>query len=185
MRIENEKIYPNCPIITRIVEVGGLTKSQLIMKFQEYSILLNEYGERLLADDKFKTSDTKYRLQTVELTVGDLGFFEGATTPQIFKRAIELGLELCPLELGPYLRLEYLDQPEVYSGNPKQRHQAPSGSITIASEVLTEDDDFPKGFYLRRMNGELWLRGYRADHLHVWNPGDHFIFCQTKTNSMK
>jgi hypothetical protein len=128
------------------------------------------------------TYDTKYRLQTVELTVGDLGFSDGATTTQIFKRASELGLELCPLELGPYLRLEYLDQAEGYSASALQQHQAPSGSITIASEILTKDDDFPKGFYLRRINGMLWLRGYRADHLHVWNPDDHFIFCQTKKN---
>jgi hypothetical protein len=185
MRIENEKIYPDCPIITRTVEVGGLTKAQLIQKLQQYSISMNEYGERLLADNKFTTSDSKYSLQTVELTVGNLGFPEGATTTQIFKRASELGLELCPHELGPYLRLVYLDQSEGYLGNPLQRHQAPSGSITIASEILTEDDDFPKGFYLRRINGVLWLRGYRADHLHVWNPYDHFIFCQTQMNLKK
>ncbi|GGI10828.1 helicase [Gottfriedia solisilvae] len=178
MSIENQKIYPKCQTITRSVEVGGLTKSQLIMKLQENSILLNEYGELLLANEKFTTSDTKYSLETVELTVSNLGFFFGATTAQIFKRASELGLGLCPPELGPYLRLEYLDQPEGNFGSSMQ-HQAPSGSITIASEVLTEDEDFPKGFYLRRINGELWLRGYRADHLHVWNPGDHFIFCQT------
>ncbi len=99
---------------------------------------------------------------------------------EIFERANELGLELCPLELGPHLRLAYLNQPEGALGNPVQQHQAPFGSITIASEVLTEDHDFPKGFYLRRINGVLWLRGYRADHLHVWNPDDHFIFCQSK-----
>lgn len=180
MRIEKEKIYPNCPAIIRIVEVGGLTKLQLIQKLQQFSILMNELGERLLLDNKFQTSDTKYSLQTVELTVGSLGFQVGATTAHIFKRASELGLELCPLELGPHLRLEYLEQPEGCSGNPLQRHQAPSGSITIASEILTGDDDFPKGFYLRRINDALWLRGYRADHLHVWNPDDHFIFCQTK-----
>ncbi|WP_409303925.1 helicase [Peribacillus sp. SCS-155] len=179
MRIEN--VYPNCQVITRTIEVGGLTKSQLIQKLQQYSILINEYGDRLLTDDKFTTSDTKYSLQTVELTVSDLGFTDGATTAQIFKRASELGLELCPLELGPHLRLEYLDQPEG-SANLIQRHQAPSGSITIASEILAEDDDFPKGFYLRRINGVLWLRGYHADHLHVWNPDDHFIFCQAKKN---
>lgn len=180
MSIEHENnIYPNCPIITRTVEIGGLTKSQLIMKLKENSILMNEYGKMLFANDQFTTSDTKYFLQTVELTVGDLGFFEGATTSQIYKRANELGLELCPLELGAYLRLKYLDQPEGYSGDPIKRHEAPSGSITIASEPLTENDDFPKGFYLRQINGELWLRGYRADQLHVWNPGDHFIFCQT------
>ncbi|CAM3881079.1 helicase [Mesobacillus thioparans] len=180
MRFENEKVYPDCPVINRKIEVGELTKSQLIQKLQQYSILINEYGERLLADDKFKTSDTKYNLQTVELTVGNLGFPDGATTDQIFKKASELGLELCPLELGPYLRLDYLDQPEGNSGNLLQRNQAPSGSVTIASEILSKDDDFPKGFYLRRINGVLWLRGYSADHLHVWNPDDHFIFCQTK-----
>ncbi|KOO51710.1 hypothetical protein [Viridibacillus arvi] len=178
MCIENKKLYPNCPIISRKVVVGGLTKLQLIQKLQQHSILMNEYGERLIADDKFTTSDTKYSLQTVELTVSDLGFPNGANTTQIFKRASDLGLELCPLELAAHLRLGYLDQPEGYSGNSLQ-HQAPSGSITIASEILTEDDDFPKGFYLRRINGALWLRGYRADHLHIWNHDDHFIFCQT------
>ncbi len=75
MSIENQKIYPKCQTITRSVEVGGLTKSQLIMKLQENSILLNEYGELLLANEKFTTSDTKYSLETVELTVSNLGFF--------------------------------------------------------------------------------------------------------------
>lgn len=178
MHIDNEGIYPECPVVTRTVEIGGLTKSQLIQKLQQCSILMNEYGERLLTDDRFITSDTKYSLHTVELTVSNLGFPDGATIIQIFKRANELGLELCPHELGPHLRLAYLDQPEDYGGSASQRHQAPSGSITIASEILTEDDDFPKGFYLRRINDVLWLRGYRADHLHVWNAWDRFVFCK-------
>lgn len=186
MRFENDdKIYPYCPFITRIVEVGGLTKSQLMQKLQQYSILMNEYGEKLFAADKFTTSNKKYSLQTVELTVGNLGFPDGANTDRIFKRADELGLKLCPLELGPHLRMEYLDQLEGYLGNPLKQQQAPSGSITIASEILTEDDEFPKGFYLRRINGVLWLRGYCADHLHVWNPNDHFIFCKKTYRTSK
>ncbi|MGI8384182.1 helicase [Robertmurraya sp. P23] len=185
MNNPNEKLFPECSFISRTVEAGGHTKWELIEKLQQSSILINEYGERLLIDDKFKASETKYILQTVELTVGNLGFPEGANTDEIFKKANELGLELCPIELGPYLRLQYLDQPEGSSGNSLQKHQAPSGSITIASEILTEDDDFPKGFYLRRINGELWLRGYRADHLHVWNPDDHFIFCQKKREILR
>ncbi|SFC93389.1 helicase [Bacillus sp. UNCCL81] len=178
MHVEKEKIYPNCPFITRIVEISGQTKSQLIQKLQQASISMNEYGEMLLKDEHFTISKSKYSLQTVELTVGDLGFLEGATTPQIYKKAKELNLQLCPLELGPYLRLSYLDQPEGFAGNSVKQHQAPSGSITIASEALSEDEDFPKGFYIRRINGVLWLRGYRADHLHVWNNDNHFIFCQ-------
>jgi len=174
-------IYPDCPIITRIVEVGGLTKSQLIQKLQQYSILINEYGEKMFTDKKFTTSDTKYSLKTVELSVMDLGFPDGATTAQLFKRARELGLGLGPLELGPHLRLEYLDQPEGYSENASQQNKAPSGSITIASEILTKEDDFPQGFYLRRINGVSWLRGYIADQLHVWKPEDNFIFVKEES----
>ena len=172
------EIYPNCPVIARTIEVGGLKKWQLIQKLQQHSISMNEYGERLLFDDKFTTSETKYSLKTVELTVRDLGFPDGATMPQIFKRASELGLELCPLELGPHLRLKYLNQPEGDTGNLPQQNQAPSDSITIASEIISEEDHFPKGFYLRKINDVLWLRGYIADNLHVWNAHDHFIFCE-------
>ncbi|MEW4286162.1 helicase [Priestia koreensis] len=173
-------IYPDCPIILRTLEVGGLTKSQLIQKMQQNAILMNEYGERLFADEKFTTSDAKYNLRIVEITVIDLGFPDGATTAQLFKKARDLGLELCPLELGPHLRLEYLDQPEGHLQNTLQ--QAPSGSITIASDILTEDHNFPKGFYLRRTNGILWLRGYIADDLHVWQPNNHFIFVKNNTS---
>jgi hypothetical protein len=170
-------IYPDCPVISRTVEVGGLTKSQLLQKLQQASIMLNVYGERLFAADQFTTSVAKYSLETVELTVMDLGFPDGADTARLFKRAGDLGLKLCPMELGPYLRLMYLDQPEVCEED-SQQHQAPSGSITIASKILSEDGELPKGLYLRRMDGVLWLRGYRADHLHVWNPDDRFIFVQ-------
>lgn len=180
MSIENGKIYPDCLTITRIIEVGGLTKSQLIQKMQQHSIFMNEFGEKLFADDNFTTSSKTYTLKTVELTVHDLGLPKGATTTQIFNKANFLGLELCPLELGPHLRLEYLDQPEGYSGEPSRRNQAPHGSITIASEILTEDENYPKGFYLRQIKGVLWLRGYVADDQHIWGPSDHFIFCQTK-----
>lgn len=173
------KMYPEFQAITRKIEIGGLTKLELIRKLRRQSISLNEYAEILLSNDKFTTSKTKYNLKTVELTIRNLGFPEGVTLPQINKRAEELGLDLCPLEVGPHIRLDYLDQPEGSTGN-LSRGQAPSGSITIATEKISEDDDFPRGFYLRKINGVLWLRGYIADDLHVWKTEDRFIFCQRK-----
>ena len=175
MDIKKREICPNCQTINRTVEVGGLTKSQLIHKIKQESILINELGKTLFNDDKFTTSDSKYKLEIVELTVQDLGLLEGGTINQVFGKANQLGLELCPLELGPYLRLAYLDQPEG-DLNRHQLHKAPDGSITVASQILAEDHDFPKGFYLRRIDGTLWLRGYVCDDTHIWEPGDHFIF---------
>lgn len=115
---------------------------------------------------------------TVELTVRDLGFPQGATTADLCAQAVLLGLQLCPLELGPHLRLHYLDQPKGYWGQPIRQHQAPSRSITILSASLLEDDDFPKGFYIRKIKGELWIRGYRARVDHLWEADDHLLFCR-------
>ena len=169
-------MYPECPTILRTVTVGGLTPSQLVHALRTNAIALNELAERLLASAQFTTSPTPYSVPTVELTVGDLGFPRGATSAEFYARAGELGLGLGPLELGPHLRLQYRDQPEGASGQPVRRHQAPSGSITIASATLADDDDFPNGFYVRRIEGVLWLRGYRSWPQHVWEADDRFIF---------
>jgi hypothetical protein len=182
MAINSPKIYPDRPVVKRTIEAGGVTKQELFQRLLQASILMNEYGERLFADDLFTVSAERYRVETVELTVADLGFQQGAPLDQIFQRAGELGLSLCPLELGPHMRLQYLDQPEGLSG---QRHQAPSGSITIASAVIRDDHDFPKGFYLRSMEAALWLRGYIADYLHIWNPNDYFIFAESFSGEKK
>lgn len=181
MSVEKDNIYPDCPNIVKTIQVGGLTKSELLRKLEQHSILLNKFAEKLFADDKFTVSDKIYSVKAVEIKVRDLGFSEGATIPQLFKKVNQVGLKLCPLELGPHLRLEYLDQPEGHSGKPSLKHTAPYRSITIASEILSKDVDFPKGFYLRRIGGVLWLRGYIADNLHVFEPDDHFVFCQNET----
>jgi len=179
MHVETASLYPNCPTIIRSVQVGGLTKSELLEQLQRNAIALNESAERLFASDLFTTAASRYSIMTVELTVRDLGLPQGATIADIYTRAAALDLGLCPLELGPHLRLQYLDQPEGYWGQPVRQHQAPSGSITVASEQISEDDDVPKGFYLRRIQGVLWLRGYRSGPEHIWEPDDHFIFRQT------
>ena len=166
-------MYPNCFTKTRIIEIGGLDKYQLIEKMRENGILINAFGEKILMDINFTTSDIKIALETVELTVGDLGFLKGDTLRNIFKRANQLGLKLCPLEIAPYLRLDHLDQ----IGNEDfQKNQAPKGSITIASKIIKDEQNFPKGFYIRRIKDELWLRGYIASDDYIWNLDDHFIF---------
>ncbi|MEZ7171041.1 helicase [Sporosarcina sp. OR05] len=171
-----DNVYPNCNAIVRVIQVGGLSKTQLLEKLQQHSIRINELGERLLADKSFTTSEHSYELRAVELTVSELGFANGATLQQIYAAAHKLGLQLCPLELGPHLRIMYVDQPEGFIGKPSHTMRAPYGSITIASESIYEDEDFPKGFYLRKIDGELWLRGYVADDEHVWEHDDRFVF---------
>ena len=170
--------YPACPVIVRTVQIGGQTKAQLLERLARGGVEMNESGRVLFASDKFITSDVGTQLTTAELSVRHLGFPQGATTSNLYASAIRLGLRLCPLELGPHLRLQFLDQPEGFLGQPVWQDRAPAGSITIASEMLCVDDEFPKGFYLRRIRGTPWLRGYRCGREHVWDPEDRFLFVE-------
>ena len=98
-------------------------------------------------------------IEIAALSVAGLGFGEGATYEQLTARALESGLVECPLELGPHLRMQFLNQPEGSAGFPATQHRAPPGSITVASSPLDDSDETPKGFYLRRIDGVLWLQG--------------------------
>ncbi len=171
-----EPLDPHCPILARTVQVGGLTRSELVEALRARAIAMNELAERLFASEWFTTSATRYSVLTLELTVRDLGFPRGATWAEIDAAARALGLALCPLELGPHLRLQYLDQPEGDHGSPVRRHRAPAGALTVASEPVPGGADFPTGFYLRRIRGTLWLRGYRSGPEHRWEPDDRFVF---------
>ena len=157
-------VFPDCPTTVRHITVGTLTKSELHAEFRRHSIQLNSQGETLFAElvDTVKVSVC---LETVELTVRQLGFLNGARSAELFARAIELGLSLCPLELAPYLRLHYLDQPEGHW-------------IIVASARPSGRNYLPTGFYLRRLGDGLWLRGYTAAPNHLWDAEDHFVFCR-------
>jgi hypothetical protein len=165
------------PAVRRTVTIGGASKAQLLGRLRSNGIELNASAEQLFADDRFMTASAATTVSAVELTVRDLGLPEGGAMEQIAGRAEGRGLGVCPLELGPHIRLQYVDQPEGSLGQPVRPHQAPIGSITIVSEPLSADDDIPKGFYIRRIEGVLWLRGYVSGGDHVWAPDDHLIFC--------
>lgn len=175
---DSAALYPGCPVIARTVQIGGATKAELLARLAHNGVELNEAAKVLFASDKFITFNVRTNLRTVELRVRNLGFPQGATLSDVFTSAMRLGLHLCPVELGPHLRLQFLDQPEGFLGQPVWQHRAPPGSIAIASGMLSEDDAFPKGFYLRRIQGTLWLRGYWSGCDHICDPEDHFVFSQ-------
>jgi hypothetical protein len=169
---------PQCfsALPTRLARIGGLPKEELLSRLQGAGILLNDAAQALLADARFTTSSVSSLVETVQVSVAALGFPDGATFAKVVERAAINGLLLCPLELGPHLRLQFTDQPEGSLGQPASKHCAPPGSLTLASAPLAEDDETPKGFYLRRIEGDLWLRGYQSWPGHNWSPQDVFVF---------
>jgi hypothetical protein len=157
----------------RPIEVGGVTGFQLLGDLENAGVHLNEHAKTLLLSDQFPQS-RRHTVSVVVLTVRELGLESGGTLPVIFQQARHHGLAAGPPDLAAHFRLQYLNQPDGEAGPPGK---APPGSITVASEPISPTA--PRGFYLRTIAGELWLRGYRAAANHLWDPEDCFAFITT------
>jgi hypothetical protein len=162
--------------LPRAVRVGGMDKGDLVRALREHNVQLNGAAEALFEDRRFIPRSQSEVVDIAAVSVADLGFLDGATCEQLTARAGESGLVECPLELGPHLRLQFLDQPEGPARVDAPRHRAPPGSITVASPALDDRDETPKGFYLRRSDGVMWLRGYWSWPGHIWSPDDAVVF---------
>lgn len=157
-----------------VVVVGGMSRSQLVSTLRETGVLLNAHAETLLESTVFETRAAQPTTVT-ERTVAELGLPDGGSLSQILAAAQQQNLVLCPADTGPYLRLALVEQ-ATSADSVMSSGRAPTGSLTVASAPLSEDDEYPKGFYLRVVDGQPWLRGYRCDDEHVWSAGDRFVF---------
>jgi len=75
-------------------------------------IAIGDQADEIIGRPAFPFSRTKVDIDLVVVSVADLGFGpDGASLRDIYARAGTFGLDLCPAEVGPILRLSYLDQP--------------------------------------------------------------------------
>lgn len=156
-------------LLYRDVYIGGLTKGELLKKLSENKIGLNELAVKFINHNEFKLSTSKEKLQTVEISVNDLGFSNGANTEEICKKSHELEFGICPHELGIHLRLQYTD-----FNQPIEPQKGNWQNIIIKGHF--DEPGFTVGFYLRHQEDGFWLRGYKASLDYVWEPVDRFIF---------
>jgi len=144
------------------ITTGGTPLKQLLQRLAEAGIQHNEYARVLFNDPHFTISEP-HQVDLFVVSVKELGLNDGGTSSEIFAAASRQGLALCPLELAAHFRLQYMDQPE-------------GPYLTVASAKTRDDEEYPNGFYLRRLNGTLWLRGYRATSDYIWEPASAFTF---------
>ena len=147
----------------KTIEIGGVSKAELIEDLKEVDVHFNEYAETLLSSEYFKVGKDTAQVDLVKVSYDDLKLGKNATYNEIVASAKKNELSLCPMCVGAFLRLEYLEQPE-------------GPYLTIASELPNGDDNYPNGFYLRNYEGKLWLRGYRADTDCSWPIESEFVF---------
>ena len=100
----------------------------------------------------------------VSFTVAQLGFTERTSYSKIKERASELGLKLCPPQVGPELRTMYTDQP---NGTYK----------LVAMEVIPDQRGIPRILSVHRVGGgSTWLHDSFGYEDNTWDPDDEFVF---------
>ena len=137
---------------------------------EERGILTNRYAEEYMSHPRF--SDGFQRESTVLIaSLREIGMEDGATLDELFRHIRGSRLRPCPPCTGVFLRLAWTDQPQSQNTVLSGTHAAPDRAVTVLSEIREQDDGFPKGLYLRNVDGKLWLRGYICDAAYRF-PGD-------------
>ncbi len=154
--------FPEGRIIRSTIEIGGKTKKELEKEMVKQKIQVNNWTKSMMKSDDFTIAKKSESVDLIRLKVRDLNL-TNPTTENIYKKAEELGLELCPPEVGPQYRLQYNDQPT-------------GEYLYIGMKQITDSDDYPVVFKLNRDDEGLWLDSYWAQPTNEWNPERGFVF---------
>lgn len=162
-----EHIYTSFPeghIRKEQIKIGGKSSEELQNELKNANVDINSYAEGMLKNKDFKVLEETEDAILVRLKVRDLGIAKQyPTTDEIYKRIEELGLELCPAEVGPQYWLQYQNQPM-------------GEWLRIGMKQITGRDGYPSVFMLARREDGLWLRSRWAGPAHEWAPGGEIVF---------
>ncbi|MBU2539634.1 hypothetical protein KJ786_00515 [Patescibacteria group bacterium] len=155
---------PSFKIFQTITLGTGITTADDFRKaIKDNGMEIGKYANDILGKSQFTVTVKETELDLVNISVADLGFKNGETREKIYARAKELGLELCPNEVGPQLRLQYKDQPK-------------GEVLIIAMEPITDSDGDLELFHVDHNDNSLWLNSYYAHSGSVWNGNYPFVF---------
>ena len=128
---------------------------------------IGDWGNDILGKPAFTVSKEEVEVDLVIKSVAELGFPNGATRAKIYEKAIELGLELCPSEVGPQLRLQYLDQPN-------------NEWLLIAMEPISGSGGVLLVFDVGRVGGDRWLFAHCGLPGRLWRAACRWVFVQPR-----
>lgn len=152
--------FPDKKIFMQTLETDSNVNSPALAEeaLQRKNMYFTDRGKDILYKTELSKDSQKYEL--VRFTVGQLGFPNGATTDQIYEKAEDLGLELCPAEVGPHLRLQY----------PGKEW------MLIAMKQITDRFGGPDVFRLDAIGDQLDLYGCYAEPSRRWDSVFKFVF---------
>ena len=148
--------------VWRTIEVGGKSVQVLKRELEQKGIFFHKYALK-----------SPEQISLVRLRVSDLGFSLPPTVAQIYQKARELSLDLCPPEVGPELRLKY-------DGQPGESLYVGMEQIGVPDEEYFNQPDplvfvLERDKYNRKSDGIQLIGLFLSSSMHM-QLGDEFVF---------
>jgi hypothetical protein len=160
--------FPEGKIRRDDVLLEAKTAQQYEQELTQDGANITTYALSMMRNPDFMTVKEPRKLDLVRLHVRDLGLKKSyPTTTEVYNRAEELGLDLCPPEVGPQYRLKYKDQPM-------------NEWFSIGMKPIPDSGGRPGVFRLGHGRDGLWLHDRWAEPAYVWRPGPEFVFSLRK-----
>jgi len=158
------------PTPWRTIKLGTEKTTDALKKsLKKADCCISNWANDIINQPTFALSESEKELDLVVLSVGEgLGFEEGACYKDICEKAKKRGLQLCPPEVGPQLRLQYTDQPK-------------GEWLIVAMEPITGSDGDLRVFNIERDGGgKQWLNSNYGDPGNFWSSDYRFVFVRSK-----
>ena len=131
--------------VWKTIKLGTIKNADEFRKaLKKAGFKISDWANNIIGKPAFTVASSEEEIELVNLSVEELGFKNGAKYGDICTRAKELGLELCPNEVGPQLRLQYKDQPK-------------GEWLRIAMEPITVSLGYLLIFDVEHGGDDLWL----------------------------
>lgn len=158
--------FPETKIFKQSLELSTKTPEQYTKELTAKGNQIGTYAQQIL--NKVEALKSPEQIKLVSFSVEQLGFPNGATLQEIYDKARSMGLELCPPQVGPELRLSYTDQPN-------------SEYLVIAMEAITDAGGGPKLFRVDRLDSGPWLSNDGGHMDGRWRASRRFVFRSSKS----
>lgn len=126
-------------------------------------MLISDWANDIIGKPAFNMATEKGEVDLVVVSVVELGFKEGAKIKDIYAAAKKRGLELCPNEVGPQLRLQYQDQPK-------------DEWLIIGMKPITDSGGVLRVFEVGCLDGGLWISATSGSPDNVRDGTRRFVF---------
>jgi hypothetical protein len=157
------------PAVGRTLMIIGLpiykSAAEIVSVLESAGCKVSDWARDILV--RMPLATTVMEVELVEVSVRELGFTVTSRYDDICARAASFGLDLCPPEVGPALRLTYKNQPV-------------GEWFYVAMKSIAASDGDLGVFEVECDSGGRWLNADCGNPGNLFIPGDRLVFVRRK-----